>query len=390
MKAFLKQHFMIIILSIFVLLSVLCAMTGYKISAAYYMEKNTVMKLPWSLGLTKEYDSIYYGDIPGQFEAMKGEKTILIDAEGKVIDQNDDGSILSKGLYEYREGGKYGIKNDRGQIVVKAKYNWIESMYDGYVVVQDDNEHDTIIDAKGRVVFDEKLTQSISHIDGAYYLIQMSEPFVFHAATKEKIQLPASITEIYSDGQDGYIASLFGGGQCFFLTKDFKLAQNKQLYKYVGPLSEGLRFAERYDGEFLGKVSDDFDEERSKTTAGYIDDDGSMVLKLPYSQVDYGGEFSDGKAFIRTDDSLICLDKKGKERFTLKTDYSEDAWFVNTPKFSCGYAPVTLDGKTYGFIDETGVFVVPPYFSSANKIVAGYALVKFRDSYGILNLKEGL
>lgn len=391
MKAFLKKHFIIIAVVGFVLISFLCAFTGNKVATTYYTEKDVIMALPWSLEPTSDYIAIYYGDVPGQFEVLSEDDSQIIDAKGKILKEVGPDESLGEGLYLYSDGDLYGVKDEQREIVIKAKYSWIEPFRDGYTIVCDTNKHDIIIDRSGRIVFYEKRAQSISHIDQTYYLIQATEPFVVNAATGEEIQLPVAASEIYSDGMGGYIGLRKSGGQ-FFLTKEFKLTSDKQLYKTLGPLSEGLRFAGKFDGVTLDNVSDDFDEDLAKASYSYMNADGQAVIKLPYEDNVDGGIFSEGKALVLSsrNNELVCIDKMGSKLFTLKTDYSDDYFYVDVPCFSQGYAPVSLNGSTYGFIDKKGEFAVAPLFKSAKKITNGYSIVTYRNTHGILDLKEGI
>ena len=62
------------------------------------------------------------------------------------------------------------------------------------------------------------------------------------------------------------------------------------------------------------------------------------------------------------------------------------ARFEDARDFSQGFAAVKLDGK-WGFIDETGEYIVPPCYSDAREFSSGFAAVLDR-KWGYIN-KQG-
>ena len=393
MKIFIKNHLFIIILIFFACISALSAWAGYKTSTTYYEERSSVMALPWSLKPTKDYTDLYFGSAAGSFQTTKGDDLLLIDDAGKQIKRIKHVECsLGEGLYEYTENGQCGIKDEDGNIIVKAIYNGIDSFYGQYAVATDSTGSQRLIDKKGRTVFYDKSTDEIIHFDGNTYLVRPNGApglYLFDAATGTKTKVPSTISDLKSDGNGGYIAYLYKGGHCF-LKKDFALSEDRKFYKTVGELSEGLRYVEIYEGQDADKVSDGFDENTTKIICGYIDKKGRLVIKLPYYTTDRANPFSEGKALVYANSEIRCVDKTGKTLFNLKTHYESGYWFLYETAFTGGLAPVTLDGIHYGFINESGKFAIEPYFTDATEIEDGHSIVKYREAYGILNLKEAI
>lgn len=394
MKIFIKNHLLIIILIFFVGISGLSAWAGCKTSTAYYEERSSVMALSWSLKPTKSYSDLYFGTAAGSFLTSKGDDLLLIDAAGKPIKRIKNAEYsLGDGLYEYTENDQYGIKDEDGNIVVKAIYNNVEPFLSGYTIATDSTGSPRLLDKKGHTVFYDKSANEIIHVDGTTYLIKTNgtstDMYLFDAVTGEKKKVPSTISDLESDDNGGYIAYLYEGGHCF-LKDDFTLAEDTKLYKTVGELSEGLRYAEIFEGQNADKISKDFDENTTKTTCGYIDEKGKLIIKLPYYTTDRANPFSEGKSLVYANSEIRCIDKTGNILFNLKTHYKNDDWFLYETVFAGGLAPVTLDGVHYGFINERGKFVIAPYFTDATEIEDGRSIVKYRDAYGILNLKEAM
>lgn len=388
MKVFIKRHLLIVILIFFLAISFLSAAAGYRTSTSYYKEQSAVMALSWSLKPTKDYSALSYNN-DGQFQALSGDDAFIIDASGRKIKKAPGEDSLGEGMYEYSKKGRSGVKDSDGRVVIEAKYNWFSEFHQGYTIATDHNEHQSIIDKKGVTVFDEKKTKEIYYVGGTLFFVQIPDNYIFDAATREKTKVSSEFEFLVTFGDNGYIAHLRNGGQCI-LKDDFTLGEDRRLYRDIDQLSEGMRYVEIYKDQFADKVSSDFIEESAETICGYINEEGDLVIKLPFYTTDRANPFSEGKALVYANRKILCIDKSGKTLFQLKTDYKNDYWFFDTTEFSGGYAPVTLDGVHYGFLDEKGKFAVKPYFKSASEIMDGYSIVNYRDAYGILNLKEGI
>ncbi|MBS1573149.1 MAG: WG repeat-containing protein [Bacteroidetes bacterium] len=98
---------------------------------------------------------------------------------------------------------------------------------------------------------------------------------------------------------------------------------------------------------------------------GYIDKKGNYVIKPSFI---YATNFNDGLAFTtRSNGHITCIDKKGKVKFTL-TDVE------SASEFSENFAVVSVAGK-YGYIDNTGKYIIKPQFDYAANFNEGLAKV---------------
>lgn len=120
---------------------------------------------------------------------------------------------------------------------------------------------------------------------------------------------------------------------------------------------------------------------------GYIDVNGSVVIKPQFETNDlngYFGEeryFKDGLAIVLEEKRGGFIDKTG--RFVIEGPYYPRGHFSN------GLARVS-DHKNYGpydvgFMDRTGKFVIPPQFSRAEDFSDGLALVQIKDKWGYID-----
>lgn len=110
---------------------------------------------------------------------------------------------------------------------------------------------------------------------------------------------------------------------------------------------------------------------------GFIDKTGATIIPFEYDWTDDFSQTKKGK--------IAAVEKDGKIGFI----DSNDATFLpfdyaDARSFSEELAPVTKDGKLWGFIDTTGKFVIEPKFMRASKFNSGRALVytEARNDFG--------
>jgi hypothetical protein len=116
---------------------------------------------------------------------------------------------------------------------------------------------------------------------------------------------------------------------------------------------------------------------------GFIDRTGALVIPATYDAVE---DFSEGLAAVRSQDKFGYIDIHG----ALKIPFQFDAahLFVNglaSVKLCCGsgFSP----NDQWGFIDQTGKYVVNPQFSNALWFNEGLAPVQEGGSWGYVNGK---
>ncbi len=112
--------------------------------------------------------------------------------------------------------------------------------------------------------------------------------------------------------------------------------------------------------------------ENQKIKYGYIDITGKFVISPKFS---FATNFFDEVAFVRLE---------GDGFWHLINKYGE---FVSDAKISCercefsdGLAEArSIDSGLFGYIDSTGIFVIPPQFDKVEKFHNGYAIVSLKE-----------
>ena len=151
-------------------------------------------------------------------------------------------------------------------------------------------------------------------------------------------------------------------------------------YGYVNVLGEfaiapQFVFANEFS-EGLASVSVD-----GKTT-GFINRLGEMVIA---PQFVYAGKFVQGLANVGlpnpdADQPFVVayIDRRGTLMFN-------GARFAAAEPFSAGLAAVSVDGKSYGYINRTGQFVIEPQFAYAEPFSEGLAAVQIEGHFGYID-----
>ena len=144
---------------------------------------------------------------------------------------------------------------------------------------------------------------------------------------------------------------------------------------------------------------------------GFINKNGDLVIQPMYDAV---STFSCGYARAQVGDNVYFINKKGELQQTTPVDFADDFYYnyclINTDsKFGMmdkslnivvypiypdmgrmsaeGLVYVTLDGKSYGFIDKAGKTVIPSQFEEVNDFRDGVAVFRSGDKYGAINTK---
>jgi len=152
------------------------------------------------------------------------------------------------------------------------------------------------------------------------------------------------------------------------------------LYGYVNVLGE---FA--IDPQFV--LANEFAEGLASVsydgkTTGFINRLGEMIIEPQFA---YAGNFVQGLANVGLPNPdahqpfvVAYIDRQGELMFN-------GARFASAQPFSEGLAAVSLDGKSYGYINHAGELVIKPQFGYAEPFAEGLAAVKIGDKFGYIN-----
>ncbi len=102
---------------------------------------------------------------------------------------------------------------------------------------------------------------------------------------------------------------------------------------------------------------------------GYIDKSGKVVVPCVY---DFAGDFSGRLAPVEKDMMVGFIDETGKQVIPFKY---RDAREFSSRQLPFSLAPATIDGRRWGYVDESGEFKIEPKFQRAFPFPGERALV---------------
>ncbi|MCB9357734.1 MAG: WG repeat-containing protein [Calditrichaeota bacterium] len=262
---------------------------------------------------------------------------------------------LAHNLYPVFENGKWGFVDENGDMAVEPQYEWADAMTEGMARVKQ-NDKWGYVNLAGQLVVEPKYERARRYTEG-------------HGAVRE-------------NGKYGY------------LDRSGNVVVEFQYSKLAQEFSEGLAAVPNAEKKF------GFINERGETVIphqfdnahvfqeglaaaeinekwGFIDKTGKWVIEPQYVWTD---KFVNGHSLIRVgtqpdvDYGLITRD--GKLLFTLKTLHAK------TP--SDGLVLVQKDQK-WGFVDYSGVFVLPATYDAAFSFSEGLAAVRIGNGWGYVD-----
>lgn len=237
-----------------------------------------------------EYESVWDfsdNDTTTQVIKTKGGKRGLIDIKGNLLVPFEYDVIYSfkDGLASFQQNNKYGFLNEQGKVVVPAKYDHAFGFENGLAVVKL-NEKKGLIDKTGKEI------------------------------------LPTNYVEIYG------------------LSNEWILVRNND-----------------YNWEFFDRT-------------------GKIAIPTEY---DVANSFSEGLAFVKTEDKSGFINKDGNFVINLPKDYSASSGFKN------GLAVISNAKYKKGVIDQSGNTIIPFDYDDISTFEDGIAKVKKNGKYGYIN-----
>jgi len=318
--------------------------------------------------------------------------------------------------------GKYGYKDQSGQIVIPAKYQSASSFVKDLAAVKL-NDKWGFINSTGKEVISIKYQEENSFIDGLARVKLNDKWGVIDQSGKEVIPIKyQEVNTIFVDGllrvkandkwgmvdksgneiipikyqniydfYDG-LAAVRLNDKYGFIDKNDKVVVATRFQSVIISFQEGLCGAQWNDKwGFIDKagnevVSNKYQEVKffrdgwAKVKLndkwGAVDKTGNEIIPPRYDDV-FSYIFSTGLGKVKLDKKWGAVDKAGKEVIAIKY---EDLY----PTFNDGLSTVKLNGK-WGYIDTAGKEVVPFKYTDTRNFTAGYAQVKLNGLVGYID-----
>ena len=317
---------------------------------------------------------------------------VVLTFSGNVRGQGKEPS----GLFPVQQNGKWGFINKDGKMVIEPQFDDIVQY-----------NHDTT-DEKAQESFSEGLacvnvgaTQKDfgmmsggkwGYIDTTGKLVIppkfiTASPFVDEMAS-------VSIEDVAAKRRGLTITTMNG-----YINRNGRFIIPPQPYPFsLGRFSDGLAQVERTSAgrtlwgyadktgktvivprfDYAGVFSEGLARVEIGNAWGYIDKKGNINVKL---QFDLAGNFLDGLAPVVSHGQLSFINRRGDLQFDVAGGVAS-LLEILTLRFSERLAPVKV-GDRLGYIDQTGEFVIPPKFISADRFSEGLASVMVVTQQGI-------
>lgn len=258
-------------------------------------------------------------------------------------------SDFKDGIAIIKSGGKYGVINTEGKIVLDCSNLMIERIGDLLKVKKDQNFG--LVDKDGKVVADY-IYQTIDKMDDDLYKVRKGDYGLINKDGKEIVPCNFLYIGEVSEG----IITMKASDKFIYVTKEGKLITKKG-YKNASDFSDGMAGVETFENNNI-----------------FIDTTGKEMV--PEVEISIANKFSEGLA-------RVSIGKKENERYGFIDKTGKvviDLIYENCEKFFNGLAKVKKDGKS-GYINTNGEFYEYDQMEEKN----GKFIVKKDGKYGLLD-----
>jgi CHAT domain-containing protein/tetratricopeptide (TPR) repeat protein/WD40 repeat protein len=261
------------------------------------------------------------------------------------------------------EKGKWGYINKGGDIVVPPQFKFGALFSEGLATADKDNQFG-FIDKNGKMVIRPQFSPPVGQFSEGLAIVAIGDKYGYIDKTGHIAIAPAFLTAYpFSDGLALVeVPRKSGYG---YIDKSGQIIIHPR-FAAAHPFSEGLAAVENHG------------------MWGYIDRTGNMVIE---PQFESAQSFSEGLAEVRLPGGAQgYIDKTGK--IVIKAT-SFSLWY--SAFFSNGRAMV-FDRRhdTFGFINQSGTFVIEPKLRQAQPFSEGLAAVKIGDQWGYVDKEAAL
>ncbi len=306
----------------------LCAMCCTAYAAGY-----TVLLEP-QFNMAETYESSIT-------KVSKNTKWALADLSGKPI-TGYNWEALGDITSEYipaKSGGLWGYISPNGSVYIPYKFAAVGLFKDGMAMVQNTDGSFAYINVSGNVIFTSPFSYAFSASEGA--ICGMKNGLYGYCDTQGNIIIQPQFDMAF-DFHEGYAAVKFGGKWGYITT--YGHYSVRPTFDYAGDFKDGYAVC------------------RSGGKYGIIDTSGKRVSSFNF---DYIGMPDDSGRYPAKAGAISGFIRSNGE-WILQTSY--DYCY----KYTDGVARVYKDGL-WGFINETGIELIPPTFADLGEYYSGRA-----------------
>jgi hypothetical protein len=322
--------------------------------------------------------------------------TYFIDTRGKVVitcrnfDVNDD---FTEGIVRVSAGGRMGLMDKTGNIILKPQFDWIWSFNDGFAVVAEidmelkASNPDGVQQYKG---LEKKEAEARAW--GKKGFISTGGKLIIPPICEDALSFNERFAPVKMNNQWGYV-NIYG-----------EVAIDPA-FEQAYPFTDGMAWVKKGDKWALidtsGRIRTDFVFENIGPYReglapvligekwGYVDANGQVAIEARF---DFAAEFNDGLApvmFVRGGSKLLS-DKEFQSFFAFPMDSSIDELHSIKGNFLEYIRSVNKESGNWawGLCDKNGRVIIPAIFDAITEYQGGLFQVKLNTQIGYMN-KQG-
>lgn len=238
-----------------------------------------------------------------------------------------------------------------------------------YADAYDRDWHGVALDKKGNIVYrTESGNVEFYHAQGSIFVEIKDRTTRFVDVKKGEAIHTQKDCDAFTKVRQGWVLYDVKKEKCFLVDEDFMPLWGGRLFDSISEGTGG-------DDELIYAT-----EEDGRIT--YRDKDGTEIFRLKKGERGFPG---DGRILVYTENHLLCYNYGGKKLFTKEmTKVVNPEELFDVSGFCDGVAVVTLDGETYGVMDEKGKMLTSFAFEYARVCSNHTIMAAYNQRAGIL------
>lgn len=278
------------------------------------------------------------------------------------------GQTHTKDLLPVKIDGLFGFINKSGDIMIEPKYAWVANFSEGLAVVKmpsDDKEFGDMygyIDSTGRMVVSPVFDVAGDFMQGWARVKQGYEGFIYIDKTG-RMPIASKFFECYN-------------------VQSFPIPVRENQKSKAGYVDRKGKYVIEAKFDMARPFIDGYAVVAVDDKCGYIDMKGEFMIEPQFYRANY---FQNNVAKVIVEDEKTGDKKEGyinkRGEYVVepiyKVGYARD--------FSEGVAAVSVDGEKWGFINTSGMLVIPSKFEKAASFSEGLAKVRAEGKYGFID-----
>jgi hypothetical protein len=300
-------------------------------------------------------------------------------------------------FYPVTDGDYWGFINDKGEVAIDLKFEWVENFSDGIAMIGIGDEV-IYIDKEGTELSKEHFSDgfafnkgfAVVEKDDFFGVINRIGEFIVEPIYDDIGEISEGLFYAEKDELFGYLNEVGEIAIPFVYTDALDFHQGVA----VVADSSGFKGLINKEGNPVTPFDYDWIESfssielpvrfRQDGLFGLLNRGGLILTDTLYQAL---GEFGDGLALVASDNYYGFINAKGDTVIDLTYSYSPNA--LTSSKFEKGHAKVFQKDKV-GVIDSTGVKVFPAIFEDVGMYSGNLVPVKKRGKWGYSNLDVNL